>query len=474
LIKNKLLTKVFSSGLQAIAIQVLGGVFFYFISIYISKEDFGIISWTNAASVFLTTFLGFGMEQVVIRRIAASDRSDWAAAAFFAHSITGFLITFLLLLLLSGWDKSGPGIYKILPWFFLAQGLIYIATPLKQFLNAKERFTPYGIIAVISNLAKLVAAWFLMTENRLHIHTIVVVVICTAAFELGCLLIYMTTRTTFSFKFQSRAYVKLLKESTSQYISVIFDTSLSRMDWILLGMMTSSIVLADYSFAYRAYELARLPILIIAPIILPRLARLMALTPQPDQIKQQQINAFNAVEMFLSLLIPLTLNILWTPLLTLITNGKYGEANALQFLILSLCIPLQFFINLLWSLSFSAKKYKSVSYITISCAVINIVLNLVLISKFKGLGAAAAFFTTTLIQACLYYNLVRKEIMVISLRPVIVFTVAAAIIYFITIRINVHFLIQLAIAVVLYILTALCSKQITRQQLHNFKNFLSL
>jgi len=90
LVKNKLLVKIFSSGLQAISVQILGGVFFYFISIYISKDEFGIISWTNAVSVFLTTILGFGLEQVVVRRIAASKRSDWAAAAFFIHSIAGF------------------------------------------------------------------------------------------------------------------------------------------------------------------------------------------------------------------------------------------------------------------------------------------------------------------------------------------------------------------------------------------------
>jgi O-antigen/teichoic acid export membrane protein len=90
------------------------------------------------------------------------------------------------------------------------------------------------------------------------------------------LIIYLVAKTSFSFKFYFKAYTKLLKESSSQYISVIFDISLSRMDWILLGVMTTSSVLADYSFAYRAYELARLPMLIIAPLILPRFARLLA------------------------------------------------------------------------------------------------------------------------------------------------------------------------------------------------------
>jgi O-antigen/teichoic acid export membrane protein len=473
LAKNKLLVKIFSSGLQAISVQILGGVFFYFISIYISKDDFGTISWTNAVSVFLTTILGFGLEQVVVRRIAASKGSDWAAAVFFVHSIVGFLITFLFLLLLNSMVKSQAGIYKQLPWFFLAQGLIFIGVPLKQFLNAKEQFTPYGIIAIISNVCKIAAAWFLMAEGKLYINTVLIILICTAVFELFGLVIYLVAKTDFSFKFHFKVYTKLLKESSAQYISVIFDISLSRMDWILLGMMTTSSVLADYSFAYRAYELARLPMLIIAPLILPRFARLLSLSSNVDIGYQKYINSFNVVEIFFAAAIPLMLNILWVPLLTLITHGKYGESNSWQFLILSLCIPLQFFINLLWSLSFGAKKYKSVSYITVVCAITNVVLNLILITKLGGLGASIAFFSTSLLQAGLYYRLVCKEIMVISLRPIIVFTSEAIIIYFISTRLNVHFLIQLVIAVVLYLVITMLSKQINKQHIYNFKHLLT-
>jgi len=48
--------------LQAISVQVLGAFFFYFISVYLSKSDFGIISWTNAVSILITALLGFGLE----------------------------------------------------------------------------------------------------------------------------------------------------------------------------------------------------------------------------------------------------------------------------------------------------------------------------------------------------------------------------------------------------------------------------
>ncbi|MEO3406176.1 lipid II flippase MurJ [Mucilaginibacter sp. CAU 1740] len=469
MLRNKAFVKIFSSGLQALAVQVLGSVFFYLISVYLSKDSFGAISWMNALSIFITTILGFGLEQVVVRRIAASGRSDWAAAAFLFHSVTAFFTALLVLLLLSTWGNDS--VYKILPWFFVAQGLLFIGIPLKQYLNAKEKFTPYGIIAIITNSARIAAAVWLMKTNRLEVNTIVTVMICTAVAELLALLIYIISKTQFSFKVRFQAYKKLLKEASAQYISVIFDMSLSRMDWLLLGFMASKAVLADYSFAYRAYELSRLPMLIIAPVILPRLARFMA--GKMNAEFEERVNSFNRVELFLAMLITLILNILWTPLVGLITGGKYGATNATEFLILSACIPLQFFINLLWSVSFGAKKYKTVSTITVSCAIANIALNLVAIPLLGGVGSALAFLATNLLQAILYYRLVNKRVMAIGLSSFAFFMLTALAAWFVTGLLNIHFMLRLLLAIAFYIVVALLSKQINKKHIEHSKQFLA-
>jgi O-antigen/teichoic acid export membrane protein len=469
LLRNKAFINFFSSGLQALALQVLGSIFFYVISVYLSKDSFGSISWMNALSIFITTILGFGLEQVVIRRIAASQRSDWAAAAFLFHSLTAFFVILAVLALLSLVLQGD--IYQLLPWFFIAQGLLFMGIPLKQFLNAKEKFTPYGVIAIISNSLRVGGAFYLVSVHQIQVQSIIIVMIGTAGAELLALFVYVITKTDFSFKFRFQAYKKLLKESAAQYLSVIFDMSLSRMDWLLLGLMASKAVLADYSFAYRAYELSRLPMLIIAPVILPRLSRLMASKPSSEL--QEQINSFNTSELLLAMLIPLVFNILWTPVVEMITSGKYGATNATEFLVLSLCIPLQFFINLLWSLSFSVKKYKAVSSVTVTCAITNIALNLILIPLFNGIGSAAAFLITNILQAVLYYRLVNKNIMHISLKPFIILLPTALAGWFITGSLNIHFLLKLLLAITLYIVVAVLSRQLSRHTIKNSKQFLA-
>lgn len=457
--------------MQAIAVQVLGSLFFYLVSIYLSKDNFGMISWLNALSLFFTTILGFGLEQVVTRRIAASNRSDWAAGAFFIHALGGFAITLFILFCLR--TIFHDAVFHYLPWFFTAQGLIYSGVPLKQFLNAKEKFTPYGLIAIVSNSFKILAAWYLQYKGMLDTGSVIMILIVSAAFELLCLMVYIViTKPAFTFKLPVKPYLKLVRESAAQYISVIFDMSLSRIDWILLGIITTNVVLADYSFAYRAFELARLPMLIIGPMILPRFSRLLATVNRPGNF-EEQVNAFNTVELFFAMLIPLTLNILWGPVVGLITGGKYGQGNSLQFMLLSMCIPLQFFINLLWTISFSAKKYKQVSGITIACAVTNIVFNLVLIPMFNGLGAAIAFLATTLLQGFLYYRLVNKQIVTVSMFPLMAFLLLAGVVYILVNGLSIHYLLRLIVAVAAYIFMAIIVKLINKQRLVSFKDLLA-
>ena len=354
--KKNILKSFFSSGLQAIAVQVFGLMFMLLSSFVLSKEDFGVINWANATAMLITALLSFGMEQVVMRRIAVSDKSDWAAAAFLVHNFIGSVLSLLLICLMGALGNSSAAL-QYLPMFFAAQAIVFLVTPLKQFLNAKQIFAPYGVIAIISNLVKVGIGVYLAKFGGMTINSVGLILIGCSAFEFVAIYIYASTKANFRLKFKAVAYKKLLKESAPQFMATIFDSSLSRLDWILLGLISTYAATGEYGFAYRAYELARLPIVIIAPIILNIFARVLISGNKLADDKQQQVNELLGFEMFVAMLIPLVGNLLWSPVVGMIFKGKYGASNEIEFLLLSLCVPLHFFINLMWTLTFSAKKY---------------------------------------------------------------------------------------------------------------------
>lgn len=469
--KKNVLKSFFSSGLQAVAVQVLGVLFIGIIAKMLSKDDFGIIQWANATAMFITTILSFGMEQVVVRRIAASTGSDWAAAAFLFHNFIGSVLAFALIVLIATLFPGINGAIEYLPLFFAAQAIIFLVTPLKQFLNAKHMFTPYGVIAVISNTCKVVLALLLIDQQKLTITTAGSVLMLCATIELIAILIYVRTKTSFKLKFRFLAYKKLLKESMPQYMSVIFDSSLSRLDYILIGMISTFTITADYSLAYRAYELARLPIVIIAPVILNIFARMMH--TQLNDNQQKLVRDVYRVEVFVAMLIPLTLNLLWSPLLNAFFDDKYGSSNSTEFLLLSICVPIHFFINLMWTLSFSAKKYRKIATVTMLSAALNLILNLVLIPYLGGIGAALAYLATTIFQAVAYYIVVNKHLVKVPLKPLTGFLVIGSTVYLLTVNyLPIHFILQLLVTIAAYIAISFLTGWIKPAHLANVKQYL--
>lgn len=470
---KSILKSFFSSGLQAVAVQVLGVLFIVIVAKVLPKEEFGIIQTVNVIAMFITTLLSFGMEQVVVRRIAASSTSDWAASAFLFHNLIGSVLAFGLTVLVAYVYPGQGSAFHYLPLFFAAQGVIFLVTPLKQFLNAKHMFTPYGVVAVGSNLCKIILAILLIKTERLSVTTTGIVLLVCAAIELVSLLIYISTKTNFKMSFRFSAYKKLIKESMPQYLSAVFDSSLSRIDIILIGFIGASFAAtADYSIAYRAYEIARLPIVIIAPIILNIFARALASGNRIKQDTQHQINYLYTTEIFLAMLIPLVLNILWSPLLDMFFDNKYGSSNETMFLILSVCIPMHFFINLMWTICFSAKKYKKIATITMLSAVLNLVLNIVLIKYFGGIGASVAYLVTTIFQATAYYMVVNKHLMDIPLFTLFRFLGAAAAIFIAVSFIGVPLLLKLLIAILGYMLICLWAGWISIGHFKNMKLYL--
>ncbi len=471
--RKGILKSFLSSGLQAISVQVLGVLFIAIVAKFLSKEAFGIVQAANAMAMFITTLLSFGLEQVVVRRIAASSTSDWAAAAFLFHNLVGSVIALGLTVLAAQILPDPESIMYYLPLFFAAQAVMFLVTPLKQFLNAKHIFTPYGVIAIFSNTLKIVLALVLYSRNGLSIMAAGYILLGCAFLEIFTLLIYIRTKTSFRFTFRLSAYRKLIRESMPQYLSAVFDSSLSRLDIILLGFIGASFAAtADYGIAYRAYEMARLPIVIIAPVILNIFARAMASGGKISIEVQAEVKTLYTIEIFFAMLIPLVLNILWSPVLNIVFDNKYGSSNAPEFLILSVCIPLHFFINLMWTICFSARKYKKTATITMFSALINLVLNIVLIKYWGGLGAAIAYLLTTLFQAAAYYLVVNRHMMHIPLDVLFRFLAAAALSYIGVQWLNLNTVLEIVIAVTLYFAINLATGWINRAHFKNIRTYL--
>ena len=393
-------------------------LFFYIISVKLPKAEFGLISWASATTMTLTVVLSLGLELVVTRRVAAS-RSSWAAWAFMVHAIVS---TLLLGIILFAWRYvASPGMEDHLYWlpmFFAVQGLAFLSTPLKAALNARENFAPYAIIAFLSNCMKVALALYWTAWSTWNVWIALYILGFCSLFEVAALAIYTIAKHPLTMQLRKRAYVLLVREAIPQFLTVLFDTSLARFSWILLGLLIAdAVAVADYSFVYRAYEMAKMPVLAIGMLLLPRLSRIAARGSDQMARLSQTLGLVFEAEMIVAFALVVMGNIVWSPWVDALTNNRYGAVNEVSFLILSLCIPSQFAINLMWASLFAEKYYAQLSRITILTGVINLTASLILIPMLRGVGAALAFLIATLIQTGMYFHQMSRAGISLSVRP---------------------------------------------------------
>ena len=193
-------------------------------------------------------------------------------------------------------------------------------------------------------------------------------------------------------------YGLLVKQSLPQVGVVLITSALARFDWLFIGFMVSAIKLAEYSFAYKVFEISTLPLLDIAPLLITRFTQLF----KDESYTGDNLKLLIRTEMIIATFTGLLLNMCWNPLIDQITGGKYGAVNSSTIFILSLCLPFIYLMNFFWTIYFVQNRLKMILQVFLVTFGVNVIGDLVLIPFFKNEGAAIAFLASCVVQAVLF------------------------------------------------------------------------
>jgi O-antigen/teichoic acid export membrane protein len=264
-------------------------------------------------------------------------------------------------------------------------------------------------------------------------------------------------------------YKYFILESLPQLGIVLFDSALARIDWILLGILSTAAATAEYSFTYKVFELSKIPLLIVAPILLTRFSKLFSNDAILSPKYRKELAIYFRLEIFMVMFIPLGLVASWTPLIDYFTDNKYGAVNETNYLILALCVPLHAIINFLWTLGFVQGQLKTIMYITIAVSLMNIAANIFYIPSFGSRGAALAFFTCTVLQLAHYMKFIRQDQFRIAYSWAILAVACAIAAWAVSRTLHVHYLLATLVAIILYSLLSYILNRKSIQALINRK-----
>jgi O-antigen/teichoic acid export membrane protein len=404
----KLIKDISASSAQVILNQVFGLLIFLLTSRYLDKPVYGEMNWSLAVLTVVTTIMSLRLEQLVVRRVAAGPDASKLVTLFTAHLVFTSFVFYTLLLIAS---FLFPGFFKthyLLMVLAISHLLSFLSSPFKQLANGRENFRYLALMSTIANLIRAVWLMTIVIFSYLTIEWVLVVYIISSVVELIICFYIGKYRLQVPYNKQHglKDYLILIRESLPLAGTVILNASIARIDWILLGLFRTREETANYSFAYKVFELSPFPLLIIAPILLSRFSRLFSNPSYNFLERKKDLGMLIRIEMILATGIPLVLNIVWTPLVNLLTANKYGSVNESTFFILSCCIPFLYMNNLLWSALFAQERIGRIFRVTFITFLIILAGDLALISPLGAKGAALVYLFATLVE---YINYMRSS-----------------------------------------------------------------
>ena len=473
--KKKLLNDISVSGAQVIFNQALGLLIFLLISRFLTKPVYGEFNWSLAIFTFVTTILSLRLEQIIVQKVAAGGNPSKMLTLFFGHSIFWGVLFYAILYFAS---LLFPGFFKqhnLLLLVGISQLISFFSSPFKQLANGKESFNSLALMSSVSNLVKAVGLILLLLFSNLGIRQVLLLYIVSSLAELLiCFyLVQFKLKISISTQWSLKDYFALLQESLPQIAVVFLNALIARFDWILLGIFSTTVITAEYSFAYKVFELCPLPMLVLGPVLLSRFSRYFSTRDESSLTdKKTEFSFFIRYAMIAATLLPLILNVIWGPVADVLTNNKYGAVNKTTFLLLSLCIPFQYMINLFWTIQFAQNHLKKILHITIVTSCIIIAGDLVMIPLFNAKGAAVVYLLATAVEFFIYLRtsilLKIKE----SWQSLVICVCIAGLSGFAVTFIDIPFFLKLFIAVAIYFLLLLVTRQVKKTDWQIVKDWI--
>ncbi len=353
-------------------------------------------------AILFTAFniLACGIDQLVVKKIAQGDDTTTVTSLFINHVLVSGFIFYTGIGLVWWLLPHSPIIFQMLMLVGAGKLMIYFATPFKQLALGQERFSLLAKMSAVSNVVRGVALILLAFFKYVTLTSVVFVFLAGDGLEfvVTVYLFYRFLRMPVSIKLQPKLYFALLKEALPQIGVVLFTSALARFDWIFIGLFLSAVKLAEYSFAYKAFEISTLPLLAVAPLLLPRFVNVI----KEQGVFPARLFRILKLELAFSVLIGLILYLCWSPLVDWFTHDKYGAVNSSVILVLSACMPLMYFNNFLWSIGFAQGKLRLIFKVFAVTFLVNVIGDVVLIPLLGNAGAAIAYLAAMLVQAVLY------------------------------------------------------------------------
>jgi polysaccharide transporter, PST family len=389
---------------------------------YLGVEQFGVFNYASAFVGLFITISTLGLDGIVIRSIVREPekRSQILGTSFWLKLFGGVVALVLAvscIILVRRDDQLTISLVAILSSVGIFQAFDTIDLWFQSQVQSKYTviaknaafiITVLVRVILISTHAPLIAfAWAALGEVGLG--------------AIGLMITYKISGYSPWFWSWSLSLAKtLLKESWPLILSGVTVMIYMRIDQIMLGEMVGDKAVGLYSAATRISEVWYFIPGAIASSVSPTI---YAAKEVSEALYYRRIEQLIRMLVLISIIISVPLSFLSTTLITILFGNGYAEAG--QILAIHIWASVFVFMGVATSPWFIAEGLTKFTFRqTLIGAVVNVVLNFLLIPRFAGIGAAIATVIAYAIAAFLAngLNLKTRKIFMIQLKSFLLFS----------------------------------------------------
>lgn len=365
----------------------IGLVVSVLIARHLGPHDFGILSYALSVTAFLGTFVYLGLGGIVVRDIIKNpDETGLLMGSSFALKMAGACLSYAVLLILAFWGHSS----NVETWVLLIIGASLLFRPLETIdfwfqSRTESKYSVLGkgtafFLASVGNLVLLLAGASLVAFAWVSL----------AQFVLAAILLVVVYRykgqTVRSWIIQLSKMLGLLTQSWVLILSGFLALVYLKVDQIMLRWMVGAVEVGVYSVAVRFSEVWYFIPWAMAVSVFPKLTEIRQKNKKKyDKKLQQGFDILFAV----SFSIAIVMTFMGTPVIGKLYGLEYERAGGI--LAIHVWAGVFIFMRALFSKWVIMENLLVYSLFSHGIgAIVNVILNLLLIKHYGGYGAAIA------------------------------------------------------------------------------------
>ena len=371
--------------------RIIGMAVSFFVGVYVARylgpANFGLLSYAGSFVGLFAGIATLGLDNIVVRELVKNEKKrDELLGTTFVLKIIGSILVLIIIVIAVRFTNNDN--FTNLLIFIIAIGTIFQSFNVIKFYFQSKVLSKYTVYAqIFSSILCAVIKLLLIYFNMGLIYFAAIILLQSIILASGLIVMYIKQKSSlFNWSINFGLVKNLLKDSWPLMLSGIAISIYVKIDQVMIKNMLDTKAVGNYAVAVRLSEVWYFIPMAITSSLFPAIVNAKKIS---EKLYYERLQKLYDLMTWLAIGIALPIMLLSNNIIKLLFGVQYQEAAGV--LRIYVWAGVFVFLGVASGQYLLAENYTRISFLrTLFGAIVNIILNIILIKKYEIQGAAFA------------------------------------------------------------------------------------